>query len=154
MRKILFVLAALLLCLTPALAQRGQQRQPQHQQQQQRWNREPAEHKQAVRDHRDEYRGHRDRDFERRDHRDRFDHEYYGRHFGGDHRFYWQHCRWHGPRFYPGSSFWYGGAWFVIVDPVPDYWGDEYVYIEEIDGFYYVVNPMYPGQRFIVTVIF
>lgn len=165
MKKILFVLATLLLCLTPAFAQRNNQ----HQQRQSRIDnrqfdnrqfhdnrhmdrREPAQHRDNVRTNHQEYRGR----FEARDRWDgrRFDRGYFGNHYGRDHRFYWEHCRWYGPRFYPGSRFWYGGAWFVIVDTIPDYWGDEEVYIDEIDGVYYLVNPTYPGARFVVTVVF
>lgn len=181
MKKVLFVLATLLLCLTPALAQRGQR--PQHQQRQQQQHerqprqvfhdgghnmdrREPAEHRDHVRnnpEYRSDHHGwfggrHEDRGREARDRwdgrRHRFDDSYYNEHFGIGHRFYGHHCAWYGPRFYPGSRFWYGGTWFVIVDSVPDYWGDEEVYIYEDDGFYYLMNPSYPGQRFAITVVF
>lgn len=142
-------------CL-PALAQRGQRERQQERRQperQQRWGREPQEHRQAVREHRDEYRERRHRGPEIRDHYDgrRFDRDTFNRHWGRDHRFYWHHCRWYGPRYVRGSRFYYGGVWFVIVEPVPDYWGDGDVYIDDIDGVYYLVNPMYP-QRIVVEV--
>jgi len=43
-----------------------------------------------------------------------------------------------------GSYFWYNDAYFVIVEPVPYDWYDGEVYVDEVDGFYYLVNPMYP----------
>ena len=165
MKKLLWIFPVLLLFLTPAFAQHGRQQGGERRggEQRQRFDREPREHKQQVREHRDEYREHRDRDrgrdhdrgFERRDRWDghRFNNDYYNDHFGVGHRFYWHHCRWYGPRFFVGSRFYYGGFWFVIVDPVPDYWGDDYVYIEDIDGVYYLVNPLYP-QHIIVNVVF
>jgi len=84
----------------------------------------------------------------------RFDHEFFVGHWGAYHPFYWGACNWWGPRFYPGSYFWFGGAYFVIVDPIPDYWYDDQVYVDEYDGGYWLVNPLYPGVRFAVTVRF
>lgn len=161
MKKILFVLATLLLCLTPALAQRGQrqiQRQPQ--QQRQVYQRphvdrsDRAEHRQNFRDNRRDYRGggHEARD--RWDGR-RFDHDYFRGHYGRDHVFFWGHCGWYGRPYYVGSRFQYGGAWFVIVDPLPDYWIlDDGYYIDEYGDEYYIINPLYPGVRVRVSVYF
>jgi hypothetical protein len=165
MRKLAWIFAVLMGFSLPALAQRGQRGQQGHGGHEQRGNgggernrvaREPREHRDHVREHRDEYRErghHRDRDRDVRGHFDgrRFDHDYFRERWGADHRFYWHHCRWYGPRFYVGSRFYYSGVWFVIVDPVPDYWGDGDVYIDDIDGVYYLVNPLYP-QRIIVNV--
>ena len=183
MKKLLWIFPVLLLFLTPALAQHGRQqsgnqRGNERHETRQRVDREPREHKQAVREHRDEYRASRapreqhqgearhegggwfhrgghDREFERRDHWNgrRFDDDYFRGHWGNEHRFYWHHCRWYGPRFMVGSRFYYGGGWFIIVDPIPDYWGDDYVYIDDIDGVYYLVNPLYP-QRIVINVVF
>ena len=129
MKKLLWIFPVLLLFLTPAFAQHGRNQGGNRAgERRQSFDREPREHKQAVREHKGEYREHRgdrDRSFERRDHRDarRFDHDYFRGHYGVDHRFYWHHCRWYGPRFVVGSRFYYGGGWFIIVDPIPDYWG-------------------------------
>lgn len=157
--------AVLMVFSLSALAQRGQRGQGQRGQGgqrevrgerggRQRVDREPREHRQAVREHREEYRGRRGHGPEIRDHYDgrRFDHDYFRSRWGAEHRFYWHHCRWYGPRYTVGSRFYYGGVWFVIIDPVPDYWGDGDVYIDDIDGVYYLVNPLYP-QRIIVNVI-
>lgn len=95
------------------------------------------------RDHRDHWDGRRfDRDFERN-------------HWGRDHRFYWGQCNWYGPRFYVGSYFWYNDGYFVLVESVPDYWDEEVVYVEYIDGYgYALVNPMYPGVYYHLSVRF
>jgi Ni/Co efflux regulator RcnB len=157
MRKLLFSLIALLLCLTPlALAQRGHNGDARPQNRHEARRSEPREHRDHVRENRREYRGDRHERNDARNHRDgrRFDHDYFRGHFGREHSFYWSHCRWYGPRFYLGSRFYYSGVWFVIVDPIPDYWGDEVIYVEDIDGVYYIINPMYPDTRIVVDVTF
>lgn len=95
------------------------------------------------RDHRDHWDGRRfDRDFERD-------------HWGRDHRFYWGQCNWYGPRFYVGSYFWYNDGYFVLVESVPDYWDEEVVYVEYVDGYgYALVNPLYPGVYYHLSVRF
>lgn len=89
----------------------------------------------------------------------RFDRRFYSRHFGREHVF-----------FFGGPGFiWYGnpclfGSYFEIGDV---YWGLNYpcsamwggypwdgVYIDEIDGAYFLVNPAYPGVVFGVHVEF
>jgi hypothetical protein len=114
---------------------------------------EPAQHQQHFNNNRGEYRYNRGNEARNRWDGRRFDNDYFRGHFGRDHGFYWGHCAWYGPRFYVGSRFWYGGAWFVIVDPVPDFWGDTDVYVDEIDGVYYLVNPLY-GTRIVIDVVF
>lgn len=115
---------------------------------------EPVQHHQAVHQYHQEYRGH----YEARPyyHADRsFDHAYWGTHFGVAHPFFWYHCRWFGPRFSVGSRFYYGGVWFVIVDPVPEIWLDDgAVYVDYVNGVYYLVSPVHPGLRIAVTVGF
>lgn len=81
-----------------------------------------------------------------------FEHGYFGQHWGHDHRFFWGRCNWWGPRFGVGSWFWYNDAYFVIVDPIPDYWYDDEVYVDEYDGAYYLMDPLYPGVRFALRV--
>lgn len=82
----------------------------------------------------------------------RFDPRWFRDHYGREHRFFWRRCQWYGSPFYVGSYFWFGDTWFVIMEPIPDYWYDGIVYVDEIDGVYYVVNPAYPGMRFLVVV--
>ena len=93
-----------------------------------------------------------------RDHWDgrRFDRDYWNEHWGEGHRFYWNHCRWYGPRWYPGSYFWYNGVYFVIVDEIPAPWYGDPVYVvyDEFCGCYYVVDPFYPGVRIHVDIRF
>ena len=54
--------------------------------------------------------------------------------------------------------FQYGGLWFSVLDPWPEYWSDDWynsddVYIEYADGGYYLYNRMHPMDRITVTVI-
>jgi hypothetical protein len=50
--------------------------------------------------------------------------------------------------------FQYGGYWFVIADPWPVGWAyTDQVYIEFIDGGYYVLSPVHPGVRVLVNVV-
>lgn len=50
-----------------------------------------------------------------------------------------------------------GGYWFLIVDPWPEFWVDDWylrdeVYIDYYGDGYYLVNPRYPGIRVAITV--
>lgn len=53
--------------------------------------------------------------------------------------------------------FQYGGYWFAMVDPWPEYWSDNWydnddVYIDYSDGGYYLYNRRYPRDRITVEV--
>jgi primosomal protein N' len=52
------------------------------------------------------------------------------------------------------SRFQYGGFWFGFVQPWPSgwYYTDD-VYIDYVDGSYYMYNPYYPGTRFSISVV-
>ena len=52
------------------------------------------------------------------------------------------------------SRFQYGGYWFGFVQPWPDgwYYTDD-VYVDYIDGGYYLYNPYYPGARVSISVV-
>ena len=52
------------------------------------------------------------------------------------------------------SRFQYGGYWFGFVQPWPVgwYYTDD-VYIDYVDGGYYMFDPYYPGSRFAISVI-
>jgi len=52
------------------------------------------------------------------------------------------------------SRFQYGGYWFGFVQPWPVgwYYTDD-VYIDYVDGGYYMYNPYYPGARFSISVV-
>ena len=72
-------------------------------------------------------------------------------HFGRGHRFSIG-----SPRMVNGySRFQYGGYWFGFVEPWPEgwYYTDE-VYIDYVDGGYYMFNPYYPGVRVAISVVF
>ncbi len=51
------------------------------------------------------------------------------------------------------SRFQYGGYWFGFVQPWPDdwYYTDD-VYVDYIDGGYYLCNPYYPGVQIAISV--
>jgi hypothetical protein len=54
---------------------------------------------------------------------------------------------------YRNHRFQYGGYWFGVVDPWPSNWlYTENVYVIEIDGVYYLCNPMYPGVNIVLSV--
>ena len=52
------------------------------------------------------------------------------------------------------SRFQYGGYWFGFVQPWPVgwYYTDD-VYIDYVDGGYYMFDPYYPGARFAISVV-
>ena len=64
--------------------------------------------------------------------------------FGSEHHFHVQR----------GSNrFNYGGFWFNYSQPWPGDWDyNDDVYIEDVDGEYYLINPRHPGVRLIVIV--
>jgi hypothetical protein len=54
--------------------------------------------------------------------------------------------------------FWFGGYWWMIVDPWPEFWSDTWydaddVYIDYSDG-YYLYNRRHPGPGLALTVVF
>jgi hypothetical protein len=64
----------------------------------------------------------------------------YKANFGQAHRFHVSQADYNGRRFQ------YGGYSFGFVDPWPSNWlYTEDVYVVEINGVYYLCNPMYPG---------
>ncbi len=51
------------------------------------------------------------------------------------------------------SRFQYGGYWFGFVQPWPAEWYyTDNVYIDYVDGGYYMYDPYYPGQRIAISV--
>jgi hypothetical protein len=70
--------------------------------------------------------------------------------FGRQHNF-----RISSPRMVNGySRFQFGGYWFGFVEPWPDGWYyTDNVYIDFIDGGYYLYNPYYPGARVSISVV-
>jgi hypothetical protein len=52
------------------------------------------------------------------------------------------------------SRFQYGGFWFGFVNPWPAEWYyTDNVYVDFIDGGYYLCNPYYPGARVAISVV-
>ena len=53
--------------------------------------------------------------------------------------------------------FQYGGFWFCVVDPWPEYWEDNWyekddVYIDYSGDGYYIYNQRYPRDRIAISV--
>jgi len=71
-------------------------------------------------------------------------------HFGSAHRFRIGH-----PVIVAGRpQFSYGGYSFVMVDPWPVGWAyTDMVYVDFIDGAYYLISPVHPGVRIVVNVV-
>jgi len=71
-------------------------------------------------------------------------------HFGSAHRFRIGHPTIVGGR----PQFSYGGYAFVMVDPWPVGWAyTDMVYVDFIDGMYYLINPVHPGVQIVVNVV-
>ncbi len=70
--------------------------------------------------------------------------------FGNEHRF-----RIGSPQMVGGySRFQYGGYWFGFVQPWPVAWYyTDDVYVDYVDGGYYLYNPYYPGTRVSINVV-
>src|ERR1700683_5266462 len=52
------------------------------------------------------------------------------------------------------SRFQYSGFWFGFVEPWPDGWYyTDNVYVDYVDGEYFLINPYYPGARVGISVI-
>ena len=64
----------------------------------------------------------------------------YRANFGREHTFHVSQAD------YRGHRFQYGGYWFGFVDPWPSNWlYTQNVYVVDMNGVYYLCNPMYPG---------
>ncbi len=59
------------------------------------------------------------------------------------------------PTIYEGySRFNYGGYYFGFYDPWPSDWGySDDVYVDYIDGQYYLIDPEHPGPRLMINVV-
>lgn len=62
------------------------------------------------------------------------------------------------PVMYVGGHrrFHYGGYWFGLVDPWPEYWSNDWydsddVYVDYYDGGYYLYNRSYPSDRIAIS---
>ena len=72
----------------------------------------------------------------------------YRANFGREHSFHVSHNDYDRDR-----RFQYGGYWFNFVDVWPSNWlYTQDVYVIEIDGMYYLCNPMYPGINVAINV--
>jgi len=66
-------------------------------------------------------------------------------HFGQEHHFHVERR--------DDRRFHYGGYWFELNEPWPADWRyDDDVYIDDIDGDYYLIDPFHPGLRILVVV--
>jgi hypothetical protein len=72
----------------------------------------------------------------------------YKANFGQQHRFHVSQADYSRDR-----RFQYGGYWFGFVDPWPSNWlYTQDVFVVDIDGVYYLCNPMYPGVNIALSV--
>jgi hypothetical protein len=71
-------------------------------------------------------------------------------HFGRAHSFRIGH-----PVIVEGSPrFQYGGYWFVIAQPWPAGWGyNDQVYVDYVDGGYFLFSPVHPGIQISINVV-
>jgi len=76
-------------------------------------------------------------------------------HFGGDHEFRVYSL----PVLVVGGypRFQYGGFWFSLIDPWPEYWSDDWydnddVYVDYSEDGYYLYNRRHPGDRIAISV--
>jgi flagellar motor protein MotB len=68
--------------------------------------------------------------------------------FGQEHRFHVSQADYSRDR-----RFQYGGYWFGFADPWPSNWlYTQDVYVVEINGMYFLCNPMYPGVNIALNV--
>ena len=171
MKKFIGFLLAAILCLfaTPAFAQHQHEggAKPQHQQKQKPAHQtaKPAEHQHNTNNTNVHNNTHvtnnvsihnnvsvNDRVTYRNNyHGGRIDREYFGAHFGYGNRFYLN-------RVYFGGAprFWFGGFWFGYDEALFLQYGwvnTEYVYVDDIDGIYYLVNPLHPGVHIALNVV-
>ena len=54
------------------------------------------------------------------------------------------------------QRFQYGGYWFGLVDPWPEYWSNDWydsddVYVDYYEDGYYLYNRRYPGDRISIS---
>jgi hypothetical protein len=71
-------------------------------------------------------------------------------HFGREHDFHINH-----PVMVSGSPrFHYGGYWFGFGEPWPVGWYyTDQVYVDFIDGGYYLLSPVHPGMRISINIV-
>jgi len=127
-------------------------------------HRRPDYHQDNRRDHRDDWKGRRARDW-RSDHRTweqrggyrgyRIPEYRFGQYFGPRHFFRIHDL--HVLIFNGYPRFQYGGYWFSLVDPWPEYWDEDWyetddVYIAYADDGYYLYNRRYPGVGIAVNI--
>jgi hypothetical protein len=80
----------------------------------------------------------------------RIDDAHFRAHFGHDHHFAIRHVTMVGGR----PHFGYGGYNFEIVDAWPHGWSyNDNVYVDYVDGGYFLYNLAHPGVRISVTVL-
>jgi hypothetical protein len=76
----------------------------------------------------------------------RIDERTFHSHFGREHTFHVERR--------DDRRFHYGGYWFEYTEAWPADWSyDDDVYVDEIDGEYYLIDPVHPGIRIVVIVV-
>ncbi|MGB8477068.1 MAG: hypothetical protein WCE61_23560 [Candidatus Acidiferrum sp.] len=172
------VLLLLLGTAVPTYAQQDHQAKPEKQQKQEKRNQQQRAKQQRKQDNRrsqqrqrvqrgqerEVWQQHRARNWQS-EHRDwqqrggyngyRIPNTRYRRYFGPNH---WFRIHRYPMELYGGHPrFQYGGLWFGLMDPWPEYWGADWydnddVYIDYTDGGYYLYNRRYPRDRIAISV--
>jgi hypothetical protein len=111
------------------------------------------DNKQAVQENRqDEKSAHTEQQGERREGKEggRIPEDRFRASFGRQHTFQIGH-----PVIVAGTPrFQYGGYWFVIVQPWPVGWAyTDVVYVDYVDGGYYLLSPVHPGIQISINVV-
>ena len=80
---------------------------------------------------------------------DRIPQDNFSRSFGRDHSFHVFGLPY--MEFGGRPRFQYGGYWFSMMDPYPEYWGPDWyqnddMYVDYYGGGYYLYNRRYPGR--------
>ena len=122
-----------------------QQQQHAQQQKQQEQNKQQQQHAQQQKQQEQNKQQHAQQQ-KRQDQRagarggGRIPEDRYRANFGREHTFRVSQADYRGRRFH------YGGYWFGFVDPWPSNWlYTQNVYVVDMNGVYYLCNPMYPG---------
>jgi hypothetical protein len=107
----------------------------------------------AQDEHRDEHHDeakHEEHHDQKVEERRRIDDEHFRAHFGHDHHFAIRHVVMVGGR----PHFAYGGYNFEIAEAWPGGWSyNDNVYVDYVDGGYFLFNLRHPGVRVAVTVL-
>jgi hypothetical protein len=129
-------------------AQQNDRTQQQQQQERTRTEQHPAQQPERAQEQQRAQQTEQHRDNDRAGgggHSRRVPEAQFHEHFGAEHHFHVQRSN--------DRRFSYGGYYFTYQEVWPSDWDyNDDVYIEEIDGEYYLINPRHPGIRLLVII--